>query len=436
MTHTALHRRHFLAATGAAFAALAASGCHARVPGVASAPGYGPLRPDPAGLLDLPEGFSYRVLSRLGQAMSDGARVPDAADGMGCFALPGGKLALVRNHELRPGKDSGGATGAAYDRDASGAILPGGTTTLVLDAATLTLEREFRSLSGTIRNCAGGITPWGTWLSCEEDVSRAGAKVGQDHGWAFEVPAAATGPVDPVPLKAMGRFNREAAAVDPTTGIVYQTEDRDDGLLYRFIPAVPGQLAKGGRLEALAIDVGDPAMQPGDWRPGDWRKVRWIALDNPESPDDDLRKRGAAAGALPFARGEGIHMGDGELFFACTSGGAAGLGQVFRLKPGKGGDRLQLFFESTDPQQFNYGDNLTVAPDGQLVVCEDQYTAVSDNHLRGLTRDGRPYPLARVVTQTEPAGACFSPDGKVLFVNLYSPAATLAITGPWAHLRG
>ena len=245
------------------------------------------------------------------------------------------------------------------------------------------------------------------------------------------MPAAATGPVDPVPLKAMGRFNREAAAVDPATGIVYQTEDRGDGLLYRFIPAVPGQLARGGRLEALAIDGGDAAMKPGDWR-----KVRWIALDNPESPDDDLRTRGAAAGALPFARGEGIHMGDGELFFACTSGGAAGLGQVFRLKPGKTGDRLQLFFESTDPQQFNYGDNLTIAPDGQLVVCEDQYTEISDNHLRGLTRDGRPYPLARVVQQTEPAGACFSPDGKVLFVNLYSPTATLAITGPWAHLRG
>ncbi|MDP3907050.1 alkaline phosphatase PhoX [Novosphingobium sp.] len=431
MTDSSLDRRRFLAATGAAFAALAASGCRTARSGVASAPGYGPLRPDPAGLLDLPEGFSYRVISKLGNPMSDGGRVPDAADGMGCFALPGGKLALVRNHELRPGKDSGGATGRAFDRDASGAILPGGTTTLVLDAASLTLEREFRSLSGTIRNCAGGITPWGTWLSCEEDVSRAGAKVGQDHGWAFEVPAAATGPVDPVPLKAMGRFNREAAAVDPATGIVYQTEDRGDGLLYRFIPAVPGQLAKGGRLEALAIDGGHAAMKPGDWR-----KVRWIALDNPESPDDDLRTRGAAAGALAFARGEGIHMGDGELFFACTSGGAAELGQVFRLKPGKAGDRLQLFFESTDPQQFNYGDNLTIAPDGQLVVCEDQYSAVSDNHLRGLTRDGRPYPLARVAIQTEPAGACFSPDGKVLFVNLYSPTATLAITGPWAHLRG
>ncbi len=435
MTIAPLDRRRFLAATGAAFAALAASGCHARMAGVASAPGYGPLRPDPAGLLDLPEGFSYRVISKLGQAMSDGGRVPDAADGMGCIALPGGKLALIRNHELRPGKDSGGATGPAFDRDASGAALPGGTTTLVLDATTLTLEREFRSLTGTIRNCAGGITPWGTWLSCEEDVSRAGTKVGQDHGWVFEVPAAATGPVEPVALKAMGRFNHEAAAVDPATGIVYLTEDRDDSLLYRFIPAVPGQLARGGRLEALALDSGDAAMMPGDWR-----KVRWIALDNPESPDDDLRKRGAALGALPFARGEGIHMGDGELFFACTSGGAAGLGQVFRLKPGKGGaknaDRLQLFFESTDPQQFNYGDNLTVAPDGQLVVCEDQYTAVSDNHLRGLTRDGHPYPLARVAIQTEPAGACFSPDGRVLFVNLYSPAATLAITGPWAHLRG
>jgi len=424
-------RRTFLSATSAAFAALAASGCHARGIATASAKGYGPLQPDPMGLLDLPKGFTYRVISKLGDTMSDGGTVPDAADGMGCFDLGGGKLALVRNHELKPGKDSGGARGAHYDVDSKGAMLPGGTTTLVLDAVTLTLERQFRSLSGTIRNCAGGTTPWGSWLTCEEDVTRAGSKAGKDHGWVFEVPAAAAGPVDPVPLKAMGRFNHEAACVDPATGMVYLTEDRDESLLYRFIPKLAGKLAAGGRLQALALTdstKGAPA-------PGAWVDIRWIDLFDVESPEDDLRFRGAAVGALTFARGEGIHMGQQELFFACTSGGAAGLGQIFRLALDAKGDRLQLFFESSDKDQFNYGDNLTVAPDGQLVVCEDQYTTITDNHLRGLTRDGHPYPLARVAIQTEPAGACFSPDGTVLFVNLYSPAATLAVTGPWAHLH-
>jgi secreted PhoX family phosphatase len=430
---TRFDRRRFLA-TSAAFAALAACGRKGPA-GVPSAPGYGPLVADPAGLLDLPRGFSYRLLSSLGDAMDDGGTVPDAADGMGCIALPDGKLALVRNHELKRGQDAGGARGAAFDREADGALMPGGTTTLVLDAATLKVERQFRSLSGTIRNCAGGVTPWGSWLSCEEDVTRRGHRgAGQDHGWVFEVSASATAPVDPVPLKAMGRFNHEAACVDPASGIVYLTEDRDDGLFYRFLPLVPGQLARGGRLEALGI-----AADSADLAPGDWRKVRWIPLDAVDSPDDDLRQRGAALGALPFSRGEGVHMGqtgDGasELYFTCTSGGAAGLGQVFRLALGPGEARLQLFFESTEAAQFNYGDNLTVAPDGQLVICEDQYTSTVDNHLRGLTTQGRPYPLARIRVQTEPAGACFSPDGRVLFVNLYSPAKTLAVTGPWAHL--
>ncbi len=432
----ALDRRRFLSATSAAFAALAATGCRAATPTVPSANPYGPLLPDPGGLLDLPQGFSYRVISRLGDVMSDGAKVPDAADGMGCIALPGGKLALVRNHELRPGKDSGGASGAAYDRMADGSPMPGGTTTIILNAATLEREREFRSLSGTIRNCSGGVTPWGSWLTCEEDVTRTGAKAGQDHGWVFEVPAAATGPVDPVPLKAMGRFNHEAAVVDPKSGVVFQTEDRDDGLLYRFLPTVPGQLARGGRLQALALAT--PAK--GKIAPGKWARLRWIDLDNPESPADDLRKRGAALGAMTFARGEGIHLGRDakgktELFFVATSGGLAKLGQVWRLRLDDPADRLQLFFESTDPGQFNFGDNLTVAPNGHLIVCEDQYTENAVNHLRGLTAAGLPYDFGRVRLPTEPAGACFSPDGKVLFVNLYSPTTTLAITGPWTHLK-
>lgn len=430
------NRRRFLQATGTAFAAFAANGCArgglASTPG---APGYGPLLADPNGLIDLPEGFSYRILSSLGDAMTDGGTVPDQADGMGCFDLGGGKIALVRNHELMPDQDNGGAVGKAYDTRARSLVpLPGGTTTLVLDARTLAVEKQFRSLSGTIRNCAGGVTPWGSWLSCEENLSKPDGKINKEHGYVFEVPASATEPVDPVPLKAMGRMNHEAACVDPLTGVVYETEDREDGLLYRFIPNVKGRLAEGGKLQALVVDgVPDSRNREGvAFAPQSWQQVRWVDLDNPESPDDDLRKRGAAAGATLFARGEGIWMGNGELYFACTSGGAAKLGQIFRLRPqADGPDRLQLFYESTNIEQYNFGDNLTVAPNGHLVVCEDQYTRDVHNHLRGIAPDGTAYPLALSRTQTEWAGACFSPDGKTLFVNLYRPAKTVAITGPW-----
>lgn len=425
-------RRRFLAATGSAFAALLAGGCALPSRSEAREPSYGPLLPDPAGILDLPSGFSYRVLSRLGDAMDDGGRVPDYADGMGCFALPGGRLALVRNHELQFMQDAGGDPQVAYDHLVKGGkALPGGTTTLVLDARTLAVQRQFRSLAGTLRNCAGGATPWGSWLTCEEDVTRTGPVVQKDHGWVFEVPAAAEGLVEPVPLKALGRFNHEAVAVDPRSGALFLTEDRGDGLLYRFLPRTRGRLADGGRLQALAIDgLPDSRNHAGQaFVPGSWKAVRWIDLTDVESPADDLRKQGAAKGATVFSRGEGIHMGDGELYFCCTSGGAAKLGQVFRLRPAA--NQLQLFFESTSPEQFNFGDNLTVAPNGHLVVCEDQYTEKVDNHLRGISPSGTAYALARLHTQTELAGACFSPDGRVLFVNVFSPTMTLAITGPW-----
>jgi len=430
-------RRLFLRATGSAFAALAASGCM-RTPLASVSPsgaGYGPLRADPAGLIDLPEGFSYRVISQLGDTMSDGFTVPDRADGMGCFDLGNGKIALVRNHELQPQHEGGGVAGPAYDTVARSLVpLPGGTTTLVLDAATLNVERQYRSLAGTIRNCAGGITPWGSWLTCEESIDRPNGRINKDHGYVFEVPAAAEGLVDPVPLKAMGRFNHEAAAVDPATGIVYLTEDRNDSLLYRFLPNVRGQLAAGGKLQALVVDgVADSRNWEGvTFAPQSWQSVRWVDLDNVEAPEDDLRTRGAAAGATLFARGEGIWMGEGELYFCCTSGGSAKLGQIFRLRPqGSGLDVLQLFFESTSIEQFNFGDNLTVGPNGHLVVCEDQYTPEVHNHLRGITPDGVAYPIALSHENTEWAGACFSPDGRALFVNLYSPARTVAITGPW-----
>jgi secreted PhoX family phosphatase len=449
MTHPLARpdRRRFLGATATAFAGLAASGCMndgagslARAPVKAGGfAGYGPLRPDPAGYLDLPEGFAYRVLSRLGDRMGDGGTVPDRADGMGCFDLGNGEIALIRNHELQPRHDAGGPIAKGYGKR-GGVFVPGGTTTIVLDAATLAVKRQFRSLGGTIRNCSGGVTPWGSWLTCEEAPTGPGQPYGegleQDHGWVFEVPAAARGLVDAVPLKAMGRFNHEAAAVDPATGIVYLTEDRDDSVLYRFIPKVPGRLAEGGRLQAMVIEgLADTRNWDRVAMPvGTPYRVSWVDLDDVEAPKDDLRQRAAAKGAALVARGEGLHMGENAVFACCTSGGAANLGQILKLTPGLAGkpDRIELFFESESTEQFNYGDNLTVAPNGHLIVCEDQYTEVQENHIRGITPDGRAYTLAFLREQTELAGGCFSPDGKWLFVNVYGPTATLAITGPWA----
>ena len=436
-------RRQFLSATGSAFAALLASGCMSSRAVTGAAPmsfaSYGPLIADPAGLLDLPRGFSYRVLSSLGDSMSDGGTVPDKADGMGCLDIGNGEIVLVRNHELVPSDDAGGPIAVGFGTR-NGEIVPGGTTNIVLDAQTLDVKRQFRTLGGTIRNCSGGVTPWGSWLTCEEAPTGPGQRYGDglavNHGWTFEIPGDATGLVEPTPLRAMGRFNHEAACVDPATGYVYQTEDRDDGVLYRFIPNVPGKLAQGGRLQAMVIQgLSDTRNWEAEAMPKRQKlTVSWVDLDDVEAPKDDLRQRAAAKGAALIARGEGIHMGHDDLYFCSTNGGAKQLGQIFRLVPGRGAgpDFVELFFESESKDQFNYGDNLCVAPSGHLLVCEDQYTDTVDNHVRGITPDGEPYDLARLTMQTELAGGCFSPDGKWFFVNAYAPTTTLAITGPWA----
>lgn len=443
MTLPQLNRRGFLSSTGTAFAALVASGCVARgitpIEETGAFAGYGPLLPDPNSLLDLPEGFSYKLISSLGDVMSDGGTVPDKADGMGCLDLGNGEIVLVRNHELVASDGAGGKIAHGFGTH-NGDILPGGTTNIVLDAETLAVKREFRSLGGTIRNCSGGVTPWGSWLTCEEAPTGPGQRYGGglaiNHGWTFEVPGDADGLIEAVPLRDMGRFNHEAACVDPETGYVYQTEDRDAGVLYRFIPNVPGKLAEGGKLQAMVIQgLSDTRNWSGSDMP--LRKlydVSWVDLDNVEAPEDDLRMRAAAKGAALIARGEGIHMGEDDLYFCSTSGGAKKLGQIFRFVPGRGerADQVELFFESERKDQFNYGDNLCVAPNGHVIVCEDQYTDVVDNHLRGITPSGAPYDFARLTLQTELAGACFSPDGKWMFVNAYAPTRTLAITGPWA----
>lgn len=428
--------------------------------------GYGPLRSDPNGLLDLPEGFSYRVVSQGGETMDDGLLVPGQFDGMGCFALEGTRVALVRNHELKgssaahrnwgPGgyrqERVGGIDKAkAYDTFKNGVVLPGGTTTVVYDTATGETVRQHLSLIGTSTNCAGGVTPWGSWLTCEETEEKpSNADVMREHGYVFEVPADATGLVEAVPIKAMGRFDHEAVAVDPRTGTVYLTEDRADGLFYRFIPDTPGRLIDGGKLQAMVFRDAPGAdssnRETRIWNVGDWKQVGWVDLQDVESPNDDLRRRGHADGAALVARGEGIHWGEGELYMTATSGGPIQRGQILRYVPsadeGQAGERanpgrIQLFVETTDEKVMNMADNLTVAPWGHLILCEDNYSSDIRNHLKGVTPDGKIYTLGRNVFRgnSELCGACFSPDGSTLFVNIQFPGVTFAITGPWDTVR-
>lgn len=422
--------------------------------------GYGPLLTDAAGILNLPKGFSYQIISRKGERMDDGFLVPGRADGMGAFRGKDGKIILVRNHEndaigleegaFGPGNELLKLADPSKFYEIGKGNLPalGGTTTLLYNPETGKVEKQFLSLAGTVRNCAGGITPWNSWLTCEESTLRKGAHDGQfekDHGYVFEVPASEEiGLADPSPLKGMGRFNHEAVAVDPKTGIVYLTEDMGDGLFYRFIPEVKGKLSEGGKLQALGISGAKSRdtrnwehSQGGSFPVGVPHEVVWIDLEDIDSPNDDLRKQGFEKGAACFARGEGIWFGKRELYFACTNGGKIMSGQVFRYTPGKmegstqeknAPGKLELFAEPNDQEILKNCDNLAVAPWGDLILCEDH----PQSFIVGITPQGGYYKLAENVGfPSEMTGGVFSPSGDTFFVNIQNPGITLAIQGPW-----
>ncbi|WP_414577379.1 alkaline phosphatase PhoX [Anabaena sp. CCY 9402-a] len=396
--------------------------------------GYGPLLADPNGLLELPAGFQYRIISRTGDLMADGNPVPGAHDGMAAFPGPRNTTILVCNHELSNTSGTQVRVPNRYDP-----VSRGGTTNLVV-GPNRQLIKQFATLGGTIRNCAGGPTPWGSWITCEENVSVPGSSDGstQFHGYNFEVPASATGPVDPVPLIAMGRFNHEAIAVDPATGIVYQTEDSGSSLFYRFIPNVPGKLAEGGKLEALVIKgrpqsiTNNRGANSGLYPIGQKFAVEWVEIPDPNPATDNVRVQGFALGAAQFSRGEGIWYGNGELYFCCTNGGANSGGQVWRYNPRT--EMIDLFVESPSRDVLDAPDNICVAPFGDLILCED---GGGDQYLRGVDTTGGLYNFARnALNGSEFCGACFSPDGNTMFVNVQSPGITLAIWGPWNSNRG
>jgi uncharacterized protein len=496
---SSLNRRQFFARSavvagggaigGGLFDALVArTALAAQPPGGGRASGYGALRPAGDDLA-LPEGFQYRVVSNEGDPMDDGFPTPKAMDGMAAFPLPNGNVLLIRNQEdnqapntlrERPPGSTSTSAGILHDRlethygpraFAFDTYAGGGTTTVEVEPhGQRRLVSQHWSLVGTLRNCAGGLTPWGSWLSCEETLESSSATgFAQNHGYVFEVPVDTVPgtPTQPVALRLMGRFAHEAVAVDPATGIVYETEDQGDGSgFYRYVPSIkprrPGDLAATtGTLQMLKV-VGVTGYETAiNQQPGVPLNVEWVTITNPDPIPPSVVVsgqtlsavfvEGLAAGGARFRRLEGCWYGSGQIFFISTNGGDMGFGQVWVYNPAA--ETITLIVESPNHDVFDGPDNVCVTPSGGLLFCED---AGGAQHLRGVSPSGEVFEFARNLRNTiEFAGACFSPDGKTLFVNLYGRsterttqpyrapvqipvgperferAATLAIWGPW-----
>jgi secreted PhoX family phosphatase len=377
-------------------------------------------------MLDLREGFRYRVIERAGARMSDGFRLPARPDAMGCFALPDGRWALMRNHELDASLFAVGPyhDGAETSEHAYDPRLVGGVTRVVLDARGQRLSSNL-VLVGTSRNCAGGVSPWG-WLSCEESVLAG-------HGYVFLCSPHAERVQKPYRIQAYGRFLHEAVAIDPSDHAAYLTEDRHDGCLYRYVPADKQRPFGAGRLEALAI-AGKPRFELGErLTPGARLELAWVQVSHAAGEQGDrLRYAAQERGAAVVRRGEGIWRMQDGFAFTSTSGGPIGCGQVFHLAPTASGGVLQLLAQSHDQHVLDMPDNITLTPWGDLLICEDNHR---DPHLRLITRSGKVLPFAHnALSRSEFAGVCFSPDGKLLFVNIQEEGITLAIEGPFEVL--
>ena len=466
-TTTGTTRRAVLRASAVAGMCIAISGSIDAIAGtVASAAptrapaGYGPLVADPENILALPEGFSYTVVAQAGvTTLTDGGEpTPSDPDGAACFAGDDG-FVLINNHEIGgdeehrvPARD-----GLTYDPGAGG-----GTTTITVDRSG-TRTGEYVGVAGTHNNCAGGETPWGTWLTCEETEAKAGGALTKDHGFVFEVsPVGAENPGNsPVPLTFLGRFSHEAVAVDPGPKTIYLTEDAGgpNGLLYRWEPPA-GFRGRTWELKKLAETVGATAGRlqamrclrgrehvrdlSEATRPGTRYAVEWVDVPDRLAATTPTRTQLPGDRVTRARKFEGAWWADDGAYivssFARLDDGSSNAhdGQIWFYEPGRSRITLKTIFTvnpdaERDGTNFDGPDNITVSPYGGVVVAED---GEGVQHLVGVTDQGETYALARNdVNDSEFAGPTFSTDGTILFAGIQSPGHVLAITGPWRRRR-
>ena len=319
-----IDRRNFLASGFAAAGALMVSPAFLRdvlaAPAIPGAGPYGPLGPPNEVGLMLPQGFSGREIARGGRALGS---VPYpwhfASDGQATYRTLAGGHILVSNSEA-PSATGGGSSAIRFAPDGS-------------------IERAYRILGGTNLNCAGGPTPWGTWLSCEE----------HEGGMVWESDPA--GILPEVPRPALGNFSHEAAAVDPERGHVYLSEDQGDGCFYRFTPDTGADLSSGV-LEAAVVDGAGA--------------VRWVQVPDPNVVTQGKPTRQQVPGATKFAGGEGLWHHQGVIYFT-TKGDR----KVWAYDCAAQTMDLLYHHSFTPDAALNAVDNVTVSPYGDVYVCED-----------------------------------------------------------------